>query len=367
MQKDAKNVKGDLSTMKGFEGVLKNYHNAVSKLLQTKFGISPEEFLTTCVTAVKKNPKLLKCTPHSLFGCILLCAEVGLKPNTPDQHCFIIPYNGEAKFQIGYQGIIERLYRIPRINKVDSQVVFEKDDFDYAYGLDPFLHHKPYRGKDRGKLVATYTVVKLNDADPIFTVVEHDELAQVEAFSASKNSKFSPYTSGADVHHYMQKKVGIKKIVKLLPKQNTEDVSKAIYYDSKFEGGASVSAPILLSDGQDAVAQLVDGVSLGSLEGSFDDISHDTAPLNFQAPQNTSTQPIQKENSMESTFDDVDFEKVGEVKESAQEKKQDAKDDSDKKNEKGNSKTSKPKDDEDIDLFGTLDDVKGDNKQPSLF
>ncbi len=82
----------NLNTISGFTNTLAKYEKSIKHLLQDKYGISAEEFFVTCVNAVKKNPKLLNCHPSSLFGSILLCAECGLKPNTPDQHVFIIPY-----------------------------------------------------------------------------------------------------------------------------------------------------------------------------------------------------------------------------------------------------------------------------------
>jgi recombination protein RecT len=204
--------KNDVSTISGFSNVLKNYEKSIAQLLHIKYGISYEEFYVTCVNAVKKNPKLLNCDPKSLFGSILLSAEVGLRPNTPEQHAFILPYGKEAKFQVGYKGLIEMMYRNPRVKSIYAEAVFEKDEFDYGYGLTPFLNHKPFRGGDRGKLVCVYAVCKLQDADPLFSVVEKSELDKVKEFSQGRNSEFSPYNSGADVHHFMEIKTAIKKL-----------------------------------------------------------------------------------------------------------------------------------------------------------
>ena len=135
--------KVDLSTVSGFEQVWKNYEKTVMSLLVNKYGISVEEFMANAVNSVRKNPDLLKCTPKSLFGAMLLSAECGLKFNTPSQHAYIIPYKGEAQFQIGYQGLIEIMYRNPKVIKIDGQAVFENDTFDYGYGLTPYLTKLP--------------------------------------------------------------------------------------------------------------------------------------------------------------------------------------------------------------------------------
>jgi len=273
-KKMSNNKTANLSTVNGFSSVLKNYEKSIAQLLHTKYGISVDEFYVTCVNAVKKNPKLLQCDPKSLFGAILLSAEVGLRPNTPEQHSFIIPYKGEAKFQIGYQGLLEMMYRNPRVKTVNAEAVFENDTFDYGYGLEPFLIHKPFRGGDRGKLVCTYAVVKLNDADPIFTVVAKAELDKIKSFSQSAmgdNAKYSPYNNGTDVHNFMEKKAAIKKLAKLIPKASVIEFSKAINYDSRFEGGAKVRVAIPENPDEIVQPELIDESAKKSLESAFDD------------------------------------------------------------------------------------------------
>lgn len=241
--------KPDLKTIKGFESVWQNYEKTVASLLINKYGISVEEFMTNAVNSVRQNPKLLQCTPKSLFGAMLVSAECGLKFNTPSNHAYIIPYKGEAQFQIGYQGLIEIMYRNPRVLKVFGHPVFEKDAFDYGYGLNPFLNHKPYRGADKGKLTCVYAIVKLkNIEEPVFTVVEKSDLDAIQNLSPAKNSKFSPYNSGTDIHFWMQVKVAIKKIAKLIPK--TSEISNIIDIDNKVSSRYKASAEIITNPNQ---------------------------------------------------------------------------------------------------------------------
>lgn len=289
--------RNDITTINGFSNVLKNYEKSIAQLLHQKYGVSYEEFYVTCVNAVKKNPKLLNCDPKSLFGSILLSAEVGLRPNTPEQHAFILPYGKEAKFQVGYKGLIEMMYRNPRVKSIYAEAVFQKDDFDYGYGLQPYLNHKPFRNGDRGSLVCVYAVCKLQDADPIFSVVERSELDKVKTFSQSRNSEFSPYNSGADVHHFMEIKTAIKKLSKLIPKSSVIEISKAIEYDSRFEGGAKVVVDIPQSPHDIVEPKIVDfEEQKKSMSNAFDDIevenvSRETpAPIVEEIPTNKPTQ-----------------------------------------------------------------------------
>ena len=263
--------KFDLSTVKGFEQVWKNYEKTVMSLLVNKYGISVEEFMANAVNSVRKNPDLLKCTPKSLFGAMLLSAECGLKFNTPSQHAYIIPYKGEAQFQIGYQGLIEIMYRNPKVMKIDGQAVFENDTFDYGYGLTPYLTHKPFRGTNRGSLTSVYAVVKLKGSDePIFTVVEKQELDSVKNLSSAKNSKFSPYNSGTDIHHWMEIKVAIKKISKLIPK--TSEISNVIDLDNKVSSRFKASADILQNPNDIATVQFQEETIFGSAFDSYSEV-----------------------------------------------------------------------------------------------
>ena len=74
--------KFDLKTISGFSSTIINYKSSIGKFLNPRYGITAEDFIETCIRAVKENPKLLQCDPKSLFGAVLLSAEIGLKPNT---------------------------------------------------------------------------------------------------------------------------------------------------------------------------------------------------------------------------------------------------------------------------------------------
>lgn len=261
--------KFDLKTISGFSSTIVNYHSSIGKFLNPRYGITPEDFIETCIRAVKENPKLLQCDPKSLFGAVLLSAEVGLKPNTSLQHSFIIPYKGQAKFQIGYKGLIEIMYRNPRVKQITARAVFENDDFDYGYGLKPFLTHKPAR-KDKGKLECVYATCLVDD-EPIFVVVERAELDAIRNISQTIDSQYSPYNNGTDVHNWMEIKAGIKSLSKLIPTSNNIEMAKAVEYDSKFEGGARVLVDIPTNPNEIVEPTLVEGnVVNKTIDTAFD-------------------------------------------------------------------------------------------------
>jgi recombination protein RecT len=261
--------KYDLKTVNGFSATIVNYKNSIGKFLNPRYGITPEDFIETCIRAVKENPKLLQCDPKSLFGAVLLSAEVGLKPNTSLQHSFIIPYKGQAKFQIGYKGLIEIMYRNPRVKQITARAVFENDDFDYGYGLKPYLNHKPAR-KDKGKLECVYATCLVDD-EPIFVVIERAELDAIRGFSQTIESAYSPYNNGTDVHNWMEIKAGIKALSKVIPTSNNVDMAKAVEYDSKFQGGARVLVEIPTNPNDIVEPKLVDSnLMTNTFDTAFD-------------------------------------------------------------------------------------------------
>jgi recombination protein RecT len=287
--------KFDLKTISGFSSTIVNYKTSISKFLNPRYGITAEDFIETCIRAVKENPKLLQCDPKSLFGAVLLSAEIGLKPNTSQQHSFIIPYKGQAKFQIGYKGLIEIMYRNPRVKKIEPRAVYENDKFEYGYGLKPFLNHIPAR-TNRGKLTATYSTC-LIDNEPVFVVVEKAELDAIRGFSQTIDSAYSPYNNGTDIHNWMEIKASVKALSKIIPTSNNVDMSKAVEYDSKFEGGAKVLAE-LPNDPNDVVEpKLVDGhIVKNTLNTAFDFVEEIPEPIIVNSTATTKTnitQPVE--------------------------------------------------------------------------
>ena len=219
-----------------FRTNLGKYEKAVTDLLGNKYGITPQEFLIKVANAVRKTPELLKCSSQSLFGSILYFAEIGLPFNTPEGFGYITTdfVNGsiEAVPIIGYRGLIEIAYRNPRVKSIRIQAVYEDDEFDYEYGTQEYIRHKPsMKNTPNRKLVAVYSIVKLDNIDPLFVVVHKAQLDELKKVSKSANSIYGK----ADVFNIMESKVAIKLLFKTLPKTDNEALIKALDLDNRFD------------------------------------------------------------------------------------------------------------------------------------
>lgn len=165
------------------------------------------------LTVVRQTPKLAQTTPESFAGALLTAAALGLEPGVNDE-VYLVPYGRECQLIIGFKGMTKLFYQHPMAQYIDAQAVYERDDFDYAYGTNPFLNHKPARG-DRGDVVEYYAVAKLSNGASAFVVLSPDEV------KALRNGAEGPSGKIKDPQRWMERKTAIRQLVKLLPKSTT--------------------------------------------------------------------------------------------------------------------------------------------------
>lgn len=164
------------------------------------------------LTIVRKDPKLAECDPYSFAGALLTAAAVGLEPGVNDE-AYLVPYGKECQLIIGYQGMAKLFWQHPLARHLDAQAVHDGDEFDYAYGLDPYLIHKPGKG-DRGKLTHYYAAAALSTGAKAFVVLTVDEVKQLRGGKVGPDARFK----GGDPMHWMERKTALRQLFKLVPK-----------------------------------------------------------------------------------------------------------------------------------------------------
>jgi len=192
-------------------------------------------FLTSAVEYVRRTPKLLQCDRSSLMMAFLQSAQFKFMPSGIAGEAYIIPYGRDAKFQLGYQGVVTLLYRTEKISTISAHIIYENDDFEYQEGLDTKLVHKPAMfGKKKGKAIGVYAVAQMRDGQKTFKVMDEEAVMAIKNLSKAKNVKESPWNSDKDPELWMWKKTCLLQLAKLLPK--TQDLQKAVDEDYKGEG-----------------------------------------------------------------------------------------------------------------------------------
>lgn len=253
-QKEDKPQAGEtkaLSPIQTFEKQLTSYRQNLSALLAAH-NMSENEFMVTALNAVKKTPALLNADRSTLVAAILTSAELGLPPNTPMSLAFILPYNRsvkkagggyekvlEAQFQIGYQGWLEIMQRNPKVESIDSGIVYEKEKWQYNKGLRVPFSHEPLPPKDRGVPIGAYAIAWIKGSEkPKVVFLYKDEIMEFKKISQGAASDFSPWNSDEkDPQKWMWRKTCLKQLAKELPK--TRDMSRAYIQDNAVEMGGT--------------------------------------------------------------------------------------------------------------------------------
>ena len=192
-------------------------------------------FKTAVVDYVRKVPKLLECDRISLMSAFAQVAQFRFMPSGISGEAYIIPYGKEAKFQLGYQGIVTLLYRTKKIAAITSNIIFKNDVFEYQEGLNANLIHKPAMfGKEKGEPIGAYTIVEMTNGAKTFKVMDMQAILGIKELSKAKESKESPWNSDKDPENWMWKKTCLIQHAKLLPK--TQELQDAIEKDYEGEG-----------------------------------------------------------------------------------------------------------------------------------
>ena len=69
-------------------------------------GITKERMVRLMFSAINQNPKLVDATPNTLFNSMILAASLGLEPNTPLGHSYLIPFRDRKTDTMTVQFII---------------------------------------------------------------------------------------------------------------------------------------------------------------------------------------------------------------------------------------------------------------------
>lgn len=192
------------------------YKSEIEKALPSV--LTAERFARMATTAITKTPKLAECTPQSFVGALLTAAQLGLEPNTPLGQAYLIPYyNGrscctECQFQIGYKGMIDLCNRSGEVRNIEAHIVYENDEFEFEYGLENKLKHKPCM-HDKGNAVWVYALYRLNNGGYGFEVMSVED-AMEHGRKYSKSFSNSPWQSNPEE---MMKKTVLKKVLKYAP------------------------------------------------------------------------------------------------------------------------------------------------------
>lgn len=193
--------------------------------------IPAERFARVLLTAASNNPALVKADRRTFFSSAMKAATDGLLPDGREGALLIYKTKskegGQDKWVDAVQwipmvaGIRKKIRNSGEIADLYAEVVYAADEFDYRLGLDRDLTHKPafkMAMKDRGAIVAAYSVAKFKDGSMSFDVMSADEIWDVwRKASKQKDKDGNPTGMWRDYLSEAFKKTVVKRHAKQLP------------------------------------------------------------------------------------------------------------------------------------------------------
>lgn len=217
-----------------------------------------DRMVKIALRALRTTPKLMECTLESLMASVISCSSLGLEPNTPLGHAYLIPFSKSRKVGnswekttdvqvvIGYRGMVDLARRSGEIISISTRVVYENDPFEIEYGLDERLVHKPALG-ERGRPIGAYAVAKLKGGGYQWEYMTLEDLYDVrnasQGYAAAVDSA-KKYGSGEVKHPWatneeeMMRKTPLRRLFKMLP--ISIELASALTLDERENGSVGL-------------------------------------------------------------------------------------------------------------------------------
>jgi len=252
-----------LTPVQKFNQYLEAYKQNILPDLLKKHNIEPAQFVQIVVSELKKNERLqlaFQQNPSSMFASILAGAEIGLIPSDMLGEFYLIPRKIDGKMTvtplIGYKGLHNIILRSGEVTKIHTECVYEGDEFEPVYGLEPNIIHKPNFNVERNAntLKFVYAVAKLKNGDYQFCVLSKNDIIKIKSLSRYDNDLY--FNDSKDPQMWMVRKTALIQLSKMLPKDFYG--KKAVEMDNQLEGGAYLSLD------EDNNIKIIDGKRVAS-------------------------------------------------------------------------------------------------------
>jgi recombination protein RecT len=236
--------------------------------------VNADQWIRLAVGAIRGNPDLETAAKNDV-GVFLrelkTAARLGLEPGT--EQFYLTPRKSKAhrgqkiiKGIVGYQGIVELIYRAGAVSSVVVETVRANDTFRYVIGRDERpVHDVDWFGGGRGDLVGVYAYAVMKDgATSKVVILNRDQVMDAKAKSDGRNSDYSPWNTNEEA---MWLKTAARRLAKWVP-------TSAEYMREQLRAQAEVAAELPAGDGPvmpPSSAGLPDDEDDGPIEAEFVD------------------------------------------------------------------------------------------------
>jgi recombination protein RecT len=179
-------------------GLVQQYQHDFAVVLPSH--IKPETWCRVAVGALRRDKNLEQAArnnPASFLGALLDAARRGLEPGT--EQYYLVPQKVKGQLQVrgqmGYQGVIELIYRAGAVSSVIVECVRANDTFTYRPGRDERpLHDVDWDSDDRGQLRLVYAYAVMRDgATSKVVILNRSDIDRAKSSSQGADSAYSPW------------------------------------------------------------------------------------------------------------------------------------------------------------------------------
>jgi recombination protein RecT len=179
-------------------------------------------FLEGVLNTVVQNKSLQKCSVGSIMNAAMVSATMKLPVNNQLGYGYLVPYKGDASFQIGYKGIIQLAIRTNEYKNILATEVY-KDEFVSYNHFTGELDYTIHDGLDcdrynKGEIVGYYVSFLLKNGFKAELFASHkslmefaEEYSEAYKYDLSKGYKYSPWSTNSSA---MCKKTLLKRLLK---------------------------------------------------------------------------------------------------------------------------------------------------------
>jgi len=198
---------------------VQQYEAALTKKTK-KYGVN----FAVEVEFLKTAAKNLTASPEVVLKSALEVWASGLSFNPSLKHLVLIPYKGEVKAEIMYQGLLFLASQNANISQIYSDIVRKEDNFTAQRGNETKLQHaiNPF---SESEVVGSYAFVKYADGSIDFELLNMNDIKAIKSVAKTQN------IWGGGFKYEMYKKAALRRLLKRV--LNSKNTSSAIMLDDE--------------------------------------------------------------------------------------------------------------------------------------